>query len=399
MSNLQLVQRELDQLATKIPLCSGLLPADFGRKRDATLDALAAGASAILANNMANFQLWTGIQRELVSQIRREDEALGLEAPPLTWDALWKRVEKSVSPQDLQAYLWLVQAFLTDYGPRFFQHVAYRMATGGNVHASCRGPTGSGKSSCMIALMDWIRPIEAGQLVNHLAFDIHEIPTKLRRLGPGDTLLLDELVGSSGEGARTNQMLLANLEDTLRASQRNLIIATPAGTDHATMQVDLECIAWNRKRRFSLFLVWVDGVPMGVVALPWCKEAHYAEYSPWKLENVQRTLSGQFNDNEQTAKAVMGLFEDPRFVEYLFIGANKLKMADLNTGIVLFAPGMRTQAQVERMAKFGYDQLYAVQRMEQEYGPGDGFAAKFEFFFGVRPNPGFLKIASKCYDE
>lgn len=389
----------LAPLLQKPPLTRGFLPPDFGARREQTVEALAAAASAIAADNAANFEVWTGVQAEFVAGLRRQYEACGLEAPPFGWDAFWMRVEQPVPGSDVLAYIRLVRALMTDYGDRFCQHVVYRMATNGNVHVSCRGPTGSGKSSCMISLMDWIKPIQPGNLVNHLAFDIHEIPGKLRKLSAGDTLLLDELVGSSGEGSRTNQVLLANLEDTLRASQRNLIIATPGGNDHATMQVDLECIAWNRERKFSVFLVWVDGLPMGVIALPWCDAALYAAYSPWKDNNVQRTLSGQFKDNEQTAKAVMELFEDQRFVEYLFIGANKLKMGDINTGIVLFYQGMLTQGQVERMAKFAYDQLYAVQRMEQEYGKGEGFAAKFEFFFGVRPNKGFLKIATKCYAE
>jgi hypothetical protein len=182
---------------------------------------------------------------------------------------------------------------------------------------------------------------------------------------------------------------LGNLEDTLRASQRNLIVASPGKREHSTMQVDLECIAWHTARRFSLFLVWVEGVPMGVLALPWCSPAHYAEYAPWKLGNVGRTLAGQFKDNEQTAKAVMALFEDARFVEYLWSIANKPKMGDFNDAITLFYPAMLTQAQVERMAKVAHSQCYSYQRLSD----------KFEFLFGVKPNAGFRKIAAKCYEE
>src|SRR6185503_6351364 len=152
-----------------------------------------------------------------------------------------------------------------------------------------------------------------------------------------------------------------------------LIAASPGKRDHNTMQADLECIAWHTDRRFSLFLAWVEGIPMGVIALPWCSPQHYAEYAPWKEGNVQRTLAGQFKDNEQTAKSVMALFEEPRFVEYLWLGVNKPKMGDFNTAIVLFYAGLLTQAQVERMAKFAYEQCYSFQRL----------ATKFEFFFGV----------------
>jgi hypothetical protein len=389
MAELQMVQRELEQLRSKTPLSAGLLPKDFSADRDTTIDALAAAAAAILADNMANFQLWTGVQRGVVTQIREQYEALGFEAPPFAWDAFWHRVERAVPPADMQAYVWLIQALLTDYGPRFFQHIAYRMNSGGNVHLSCRGPTGSGKSSCMVALMDWIQSIPRGQLTTRLAFDIHELPRKLGKLGPGSTVLLDEFVGTAGEGSRTSRMILENLEDTLRASQRNLIVASPSRREHSTMQADLECIAWNPRECFSLFLVWVEGIPLGVVALPWCSAEQYGEYKPWKDGNVQRTLAGQFKDNEQTAKGVMELFEDARLVEYLWLGVNKPKMGDFNTAIVLFYPGLLTQAQVERMAKFAYEACYSYQRLE----------GKFEFFFGVKPNPGFQKIASKCYEE
>jgi hypothetical protein len=377
------------QLQLKPPLSRGLLPSDFGAQRRVTVEALAAAASAIAANNMANFQLWSGVQQSLVVDIRSTYEAIGLEAPPLAWDAFWRRVELLVPPSDMQAYIWLIDALLRDYGERFFQHIVYRLGNHGNVHVACRGPTGSGKSSCMIALMDWIKAIQSGQLVNHLAIDIHEIPRKLAKLEAGDTLLLDELVATAGEGSRTNQMLLDNLEDTLRASQRNLIVASPGKRDHSTMQVDLECIAWHTTRRFSVFLVWVEGIPMGVLALPWCGPQHYAEYAPWKAGNVTRTLAGQFKDNEQTAKAVMALFEDPRFVEYLWLVVNKPKMGDFNDAITLFYPAMLTQAQVERMAKVAHTQCYSYQRL----------ADRFEFLFGVKPNSGFKKIATKCYEE
>jgi hypothetical protein len=328
-------------------------------------------------------------QEKAVAQIRSTYEEIGLQAPAMMWDALWMRVHKHVRPADLNEYISFLVALLTDYRRQFCRHIEYRMQHQGNVHIACRGPTGSGKSSCMITIMDWIKPIPKDGLCDRLAFDIHEIPRKLAKLTAGDTVLLDELVAVAGEGARTNQMLLKNMEDTLRASQRNLIVASPAEREHSTMQVDLECIAWDPAKKYSLFLVWVEGKPVGVLPVPWCSQDLYDQYQPWKEENVKRTLAGQFKDNEQTAKAVMALFDDSRFTEYLWLGVNKPKMTDFNTAITLFAQGMLSQAQVERMAKFAHDQCYAYQRV----------AEKFEFFFGVPANAGFKKIASKCYEE
>ncbi len=350
---------------------------------------VSAAGSGVGESGAENFGAWLVAQDKTVSAIRTKYAALGLQAPPMAWDALWQRLRRYVRPSDMNDYVALLAAFLTNYGDRFSAHVEYRLAHEGNVHISSRGPTGSGKSSCMIAIMDWIKPIPKGGLVDRLAFDIHEIPRKLAKLEQRDTVLLDELVALAGEGARTNQMLLKNLEDTLRASQRNLIVASPAEREHSTMQVDLECIAWDPAKKYSLFLVWVEGKPVGVLPVPWCDQELYDEYKPWKDENVKRTLAGQFKDNEQTAKSVMLLFEDARFTEYLWLGVNKPKMSDFNTAITLFAQGMLSQSQVDRMAKFAYDQCYSFERVKD----------RFAWFFGVEPNVGFEKIAAKCYAE
>jgi hypothetical protein len=372
------------------PIGDGLLPADFGAGlRQDLANGLAMAYSAVQQTNLGNHRLWQSLLEDELPRLRRLYEELGLEAPPLAWDALWARVALPVPALNAVQHSQLVVALATDYAPRLCEHIWYRHANKGNVHIRSRGPTGSGKSSCMIALMHWTKPLPEGRLTEHLAFDVHELPRKLSGIAAGHGVLLDELVATAGEGARTARMMLENLEDTMRASERDLYVASPGKSEHSTMQVELECIAWHPTRRFSVFLCWVEGIPLGVAAIPWCNEQQYAEYAPWKQDKVQRSLAGQFNDNAQTAKAVMQLFADDRFVEYLWLGVNKPKMGDFNTATVLFYPSMLTQAQVDRMAKFAYETCYSYQRLE----------SRFEFFFGVKPNKGFQKIASKCYEE
>lgn len=280
----------------------------------------------------------------------------------------------------------------------------------------------------MIALMHWMKKIPIGKLAERLVIDIHDLPSALSRLEAGDAVLVDDLFATAGEGTHTNEKLLSNVDDTLRVTGRGLIVATPRKSDKPTMNIELECFAWNPPvhpnddpnlnacpscantwiggtchkcgwQPCSAFFVWMEGICLGVLALPWSSAQQHNEYLPFKAENAERTIAGQFKDNEQIPRLVMSLFDDEKFVEWMWICLNKPTMGDINTGIRFFYRGMLTDNQVERAAKWGFEQLGSVQRLETEYGKGETFAKKFEWFFGVGPNKGFLKIATKFYAE
>jgi hypothetical protein len=418
-------------LYAKPRVTAGLLPASFGSGAEQVEYGFAGAYASVAVNNKANFRLWTETRLAAVEWMQAEYRKAGLSAPALMWDNLWARVNLPVPDSDGNAHVRLVRALSTNYGDRLLEHIADRMSSNGNVHVSISGWTGLGKSSCAIALMDWIKPIEPGSLAQRLCFDLHELPGKVARLERGDTALQDELVRTSGEGSRTAQMMLDNLEDTLRKSGRNLIVISPRQQDHGTMQVELEVIAWSPPMQrpsaipgewepwdvcrrcyestgqavvqplrggrcetcqwqgFSLFLAWVEGIPMGVVPLPWAPASLFATYSTWKDANTQRSIEGRYNDNQQNAKATMSLFENEKFTEWLWLGVNKPKKRDFETAILMYYPGMLTQSQVDRMATFAYEACYSYDRLRE----------RFEWFHSVKPNRGFEKIAGKCYEE
>ncbi|MCA1818509.1 MAG: hypothetical protein LC620_00390 [Halobacteriales archaeon] len=372
---------------TRPPVGTGLLSASLAEDRESILVMVGAAYRNLLDEKRRNFGLWHAAMDTVATTVRQKYAGMGLTAAPFQLLALWARVGLLSPSSDPNAHMRLITALMTPFDQELADHVLYRMRTGGNVHLEFSGPTGMGKSSCAVALADWIKPIP--QLTQHLSFDLNDLPRKLRGKTPGQTVIQDEFLATAGEGSRTIQQLFTNVEDTLRASQVNLFTVSPTRKDHNTTQAELELILWNPERKFSCFLVWLQGTPHGVVALPWMPNHLWQAYKPWKAANVERTLGGQFKDNEHTAKTVVQLFEDERFVEYLWLGVNKPKMGDFNTAIVLFHGGMLAQVQVERMAKFAYEQCYAYERIRD----------RFEWFFGVKPNAGFEKIAAKCYEE
>lgn len=373
----------------KAPIGSGLLGQGLAQDRDEVVAILAAAYRNVLDERRRNFGLWHLATTNAVATLQQRYQALGLEAAPLHWRALWSRIALPAPASDPNAHLRFVEALMTPFDQDLANHILYRLRHGGNVHLEFSGPTGMGKSSCAIALADWIKTIEAADLTRHVSFDLGDLPQKLRDKQPGATVIQDEFLATAGEGSRTVQSLFANIEDTLRASQVNLFTVSPTRKEHNTTQAELELILWSPHQKWSCFIVWLQGVPHGVVALPWMRDHLWQAYKPWKEANVERSRHGHFKDNEYTAKSVMHLFEDERFTDYLWSGVNKPKMGDFNTAIVLFSPAMLTQSQVDRMAKFAYEGCYSYQRLE----------SKFEWLFGIKPNKGFQKIATKCYEE
>lgn len=423
------IAQVITELQRKPILGQGLLRKDLGERRTAIEDGMAEAISGVMGNRAANHRYWRSV-RDDIAYVRQLYESMGLGAPPLNWEAFWRRIDLIVPPSDGNAHAAIVTALQTDCGPIFSKHVLYRLLQEGNVHIRCFGPTGSGKSSCMITLMHWIKTIPPGKLEDRLAVDIHDVPAKLTKLEEGDTVMLDELFKVSGEGAATNENTLDNIDDSSRQSQRNLIVTTPRKRSKDTLSIELGCFAWNPPARrvvgdkvqsfcpetrcnrawcggkcpcgwrpFSVFFVWMEGVLIGVLPIEWCTPAQKGEYNPIKANQVRRTLNGQFKDNMQIPELVMELCANEKFVEWLWLCVNKPGMGDINSGIRFFWPGSLTDNQTERAAKWAHEQLGSVQRLQIHYGDGDKFLDKFQWFFGVRPNKGFLKLATKYYEE
>ena len=138
-----------------------------------------------------------------------------------------------------------------------------------------------------------------------------------------------------------------------------------------------------------MFLVWLEGVPHGVAALPWARKDLWNAYGPWKAKNVERTKAGQFRDNTYLARTAVHAFADERLTKFLLSAVNKPSKKDFKTALEFFQPQMMAASQTDRLAGFMYDMCYAFDRVE----------AEFEAWFGIQPNEGFRRVAVKCYQE
>ncbi|MHB8632755.1 MAG: hypothetical protein ACYDBQ_02140 [Thermoplasmatota archaeon] len=373
----------------KPDLGDDILPTDLEAEREDVQQVMSVAYRQILSDRTENYKLWYKARIYVTDHLRDVYARAGATAPPWNLRALWSRVSLPAPSADANAHLRLVEALLTDFTSEFCGHIRYRLQNDGNVHIEFSGPTGMGKSSCAIALANWVCPIEPAELEKHLSFDLTELPRKLAGKKPGQTVIQDEFPQLAGDGARTAQMIFQNIEDTLRASQVNLFMLSPRKQEHNTAQCELELILWNRERRFSVFLVWIEGVPHGVVAIPWMPQELWAEYQKWKAKNVGRAKAGQFRDHEFTARSIMDLCADKRFVAFMAQAVNKPKLKDFRSAIELFPGVMASTSQIEKMASLMYEMCYNYERL----------AATFEEWFGVKPNAGLEAIARKCYEE
>lgn len=372
------------------PYDAGLYDPSLSQDAADFVEAMQVGYAAIGNDNAENLEVWTDLRQEVVGTLRRRYESVGWTAPPLVWDAFWKRLDLPVPSKDPLAHVELIEAITRNAGPRVAEHCVYRLTHAGNVHAAFCGPTGIGKSSCAIGLADWLKPIEPDKLLDHLLINDTDLPARLVGKAPGDTVIKDEAPRTSGEGARTQQSLYENTEDTIRKSGVNLFRLSPhEPSDEGTMQLLFEVFAWNPARKASIALVWVKGRPHGVIAMPWCRAELHSVYEPWKDGNVQASLAGQFKDSGFLAKRALQLFDDPRFVQFLAQAVNKPKMRDFRAAIELFPGTMLSGVQADRLAAFMYEVAYNYERL----------GIVFEDWFGVKPNAGLETVANKCYDE
>lgn len=367
----------------------GLLPENFGHEREDMLLQVSAAYASVSGTELENFAHWHDAMQQLVAEIRRRYAALGLEGAPWGEGAFWARIDLPGPAKDTLAHIWLLRALLTDFHEPFWRQFDYRLATGGNVHLQLVGPTGMAKSSCGITVANDVFPIKADELLNHLSIDVGELPDKFRGKKPGQTVQFDELLKASGEGSRTGSMLLENLDDTLRASQVNLFTCSPHLDPTATTQAQLEVVLWNPKERWSLFVVWVKGIPLGVIALPWMPAELYAVYKPWKEANTQRTLQAQFNDTRYLARMLTKVCDDARFIKYMTKVKAKPKLKDFNKALTLFQPQMMASSTSDKLGDFMHDIFYSWDQIGED----------IQDWFGITPTPAMKQIADKCYAE
>lgn len=335
-----------------------------------------------------NVALYEAVQGKWVGRIRSDLDSRGYEAAHMTYDNLYNRIALSYPSARPGEHLDLMRALMTDYTQRFLDHITYRLQNGGNVAIEFTGPTGMGKSSCAIALADWISPIVADELLDHLVFDFGDLTSRLAGKKPGQTVLVDEYVSQSGDGARTVKDVMSNVEDTIRASRVNLFWCSPTKHDHSTSQCALELVLWAPKQKRSLFLVWIDGKVLGTVELPWAPDHLWKVYGGWKSGNVTRSLEGRFRDNHMMGRMIVRLFGNDDFTQFL-LALNKPKKGNFDEAVELFNTQALATRQKDKLVSLMYTVCYAFDRLEP----------KFERMFGVAANDGLREVAKLCYSE
>lgn len=239
--------------------------------------------------------------------------------------------------------------------------VQERRRYGGNVVLEFAGPTGFGKSSCMLALMerhngltDHVRREGVEAIRKRLSIDLQDLPHKLEFLSAGDAIAMDEQLHLVGEGANTAMKIMCNLEDTLRGTMIDIYYASPGTREnHDASQGILQAISVSpTKLRFgaegkrgtkflySLGLGGSEAIPLGIVNLPWASAEVYAAYSIIKNENLERTKKNQFHSSgEAHDKSIKKLFETPGLLARLRIRANPTR-SDWKRYLKRYAPSM-----------------------------------------------------------
>jgi hypothetical protein len=369
--------------APRRALAAVLLPRFSEEDRDDMVQGLSVAYGSVGSDGKENWGLWGEQMRHVLTTLRDRYEAAGWTAPRLIRDSFWKRIESPRPSSDPVQHLRLIEAMVTDYCDAVQAHLAERLEEEGNVIAVFSGDTGMAKSSCAVSLAEELRTVTPDEFQRNLVIDVSRLSRALQGKTAGDWVLIDELLRTAGEGSRTLQALLENVEDTIRKSGVSVFLCAPAGTEHAAVKIEFEAILKNRKQMATLFLVWVNGQPHGVVAIHWMRSELYAVYEPWKDKNVARSLAGVFRDASAIPRLAIEAFSHELVVESLLDVHGRPKKGDYEEALRDFFPGMRTATESKAIASLMMKFASDWKRKE----------AKFERMYGLAPPPGLLAVA------
>lgn len=406
------------------------LPASWGtwtyhgeKVRTFTADQLVSNLAAAYENlsrsKVQNYSEWQDAMDAVEAAVWDNFNAVGLEAAPLAQQWLRERIRPPGPEADRQAHLRFLRALLTNAHGFVWDQYHYRQATAGNLVVQWVGDTGMGKTTCALYYMDDTHAIRPEDLLAHVTIDVGELPDKLKTKQPGQWVLLDELLRTSGEGSHTLAGMLANVEDTMRAGGVNLATCSPTLEASAVTQLQNEVILWApprgiktgnlRCRRchvpwrggycacgwrpFSLFVCWVKGVPVGVFGAWWSSAEHHAVYSPWKAGNVERTLRATFRDRSFTAKQALKLLVDPGVVRYLkTFDDGKPRIGDFEDCVLDRGEGMLTSDQTRRIAQLMMRMCLKFSKLAVADANGQTL---FQALYGVPPPPEVKELAAR----
>src|SRR5581483_3426612 len=164
------------------PFARGLLDPAIMAGRQRAVVGMQVAYRALMDDKRANYGLWTGIRKAVPRHLQKQYAKAGWHAPPLLWDAFWRRVDLPVPDKNPLQHVRLIEALTTDATSRVLEHCYYRLQSNGNVHAAFCGPTGLGKSSCAISLADHLKPFPPEDLLKRIFVNDSDLPRILPAL-------------------------------------------------------------------------------------------------------------------------------------------------------------------------------------------------------------------------
>lgn len=120
-----------------------------------------------------------------------------------------------------------------------------------------KGRTGSGKSTIGAIILYWIHGKDIN--INQVVFNHLEQKKLLKSSHKNISILRDEQTVRVGLGAKSDDLEIQNWDETLRREGINFIYIAPTDRFHGTARKNLEFIAFNKKKRLSLFALY-DGL-------------------------------------------------------------------------------------------------------------------------------------------
>lgn len=311
------------------------------------LSALASGAIDDLSPEEAQYALLT-VGGELVDRVIDAHLDQGIEPSPLQELLLRERLRIFSDSGTVEARVRLMRALERNITSIVREHHAWRHAHNGNVVWEFCGPTGTGKSSCMLGLLERWNKVKPEALARHLTIDVPELPKLLPDIPNGSGVAVDEQTHAVGEGSVTQAKTLRNMEDQIRLSGIDIYWASPEAQDHATSQGQFVAIASNYEQKYTRFLVYLDEIPLGYANLPWCSPAMWRAYEPLKRKNVDRALRALFHATSAMDDHIKRLFENEGVRTASRV--RRLKTADWKRLLKRFAPSLST-TQMQSLAE------------------------------------------------
>ena len=272
----------------------------------------------------------------------------GIEPSPLHELYHRERLKVLAESPAAEARIREVRALERNITPLLREHHAWRHAHDGNVVWEFSGPTGTGKSSCMLGLLESLNRIRPEDLARHVTIDIAQLPHLLPSLPPGSGVAVDEQTHAVGEGSITQAKVLRSMEDQIRLSGIDIYWASPESQDHATSQGEFVALAANFREKYTRFLVYLNELPLGYANLKWCSPRMWAAYQPIKKRNVERALRAAFQATEAADEQIRRIFELESVQSACRV--RRLRTGDWRRFIKRYAPSLGT-AQVQTMAE------------------------------------------------